>query len=130
MVIGVSGLSDVEVYADLRELQHSLSPNETDSDSSVDSDDVLSSVYPVKPRKAIRLSRVEVPSSEKYSETMSAEVEEALEYVKKLSMTHKELLETDSQREEMEITVEVSVIESEFSDRLYIDSDDVCTYGE
>ena len=51
---GISTLSTSEVKNDLRDLQRSsvvVNPEESDDDCSVKSGDIISSTYPVQPRK-------------------------------------------------------------------------------
>ncbi|KAJ1409517.1 hypothetical protein B484DRAFT_436013, partial [Ochromonadaceae sp. CCMP2298] len=58
---GVSGLSVMEIKDDLREMQQ---PHEddTDSDSSIKSEDILDSIYPVQPRKTPKASGADLGS--------------------------------------------------------------------
>lgn len=54
--LGIFCLSRQEVKKDLREIERNLQDDdETDSDSSVKSEDILASSYPVKPRKTAKL---------------------------------------------------------------------------
>lgn len=101
--IGVESLSFHEIHSDLCELQRLLSP-ETDGDSSVDSEDVVESHYPVKPRRSIRvIEREEVVDFEKTDVTIT-QIEHALFTIKRLMSTHKDICAAEEEREELEAT--------------------------
>lgn len=119
--IGVESLSFHEIHSDLCELQRLLSP-ETDGDSSVDSEDVVESHYPVKPRRSIRvIEREEVVDFEKTDVTIT-QIEHALFTIKRLMSTHKEICAAEEEREELEATAHgytsrLTHVKSEFSEQ-------------
>jgi hypothetical protein len=99
--LGVETLSYHEIHSDLCELQRLLSP-ETDGDSSVDSEDVVESQYPVKPRKSIRvIEREEVLDFDK-TEVTVAEIEHALFTIKRIMTSSKDLANSEYERDELE----------------------------
>jgi hypothetical protein len=102
---GVSGLSLSEIKDDLRELHPPSDENDTDSDSSILSDDILDSVYPVQPRSAPR-SALQFP--DQFSSGNNVSVDEAMYLIRDISKSHKDLFEKEKLREEWEIRCEVS----------------------
>lgn len=107
-------LTESEVFSDLRELHRNASPSDTDGDSSVDSDEVMSSHYPVKPRKTFRLAdREDLQASyDRFSDVNSPEIDEALMFIKKITASHRDLYDAECQREDIESTLEVSAFAS------------------
>lgn len=85
-----------------------MSPTNTDSDSSsVESDEVLESHYPVKPRRTIRMfEREEIMSEIERPET-SPEVEEALKMLQLMNHANKDIFDLEAGREDLEGTSEV-----------------------
>lgn len=114
MNTGVSKLSESEILYDLKELSKNEESNDTDSDSSVRTEDVLPSQYPVKPRKG--LLQIGSKDHDFYNEDShvgkdinNAEVDEALYFVKKVSLSNKELQDAEQLREELENMYRVSL---------------------
>jgi hypothetical protein len=105
-ISGVSGLSLTEIKDDLRELHPPSDDNDTDSDSSILSDDILDSVYPVQPRSAPRSA---LQLQDQFSSGNNVSVDEAMYLIRDISKSHKELFEKEKLREEWEIRCEVSV---------------------
>jgi hypothetical protein len=104
---GVEPLSVHEIHSDLCELQRIMSPTNTDSDSSsVESDEVIDSHYPVKPRRTIRTyEREEIVPELERPET-SPEVEEALKMLHLMSHANRDVFDLEAGREALEGTFE------------------------
>lgn len=97
-----------EIHSDLCELQRIMSPNNTDTDSSsVESDQVLESHYPVKPRRTIRLFEREEFVPELGQPETSPEVEEALKMLQLMNHSNRDIFDLEAEREELEGTCEV-----------------------
>lgn len=105
---GVNTLNSNEIHSDLRELQKLSYNSDTDSESSIKSDNILISNYPVKPRKGLQLPSNGDSDDYFSNKENSAEVNEALAFIKRLSITHKDLYDAELQREELEMMYEVS----------------------
>ena len=108
---GVFALSKAEVKKDLREMEREMASPEEDTDSSIKSDDVLSSTYPVRPRKTPRRDRTLLAQSLSSSDTSydfanvgsGTDIDEMLKYIQMIESTKPELLEIDKLREEKEV---------------------------
>jgi hypothetical protein len=102
----------MEIDGDLNELkvQNEENDNDTDSDCSTKSEDILDSVYPVQPRKTPKssadLNFLNYQDSTGGSNTDNPE--NSLFLLKDISKSHKNLLETESQREELELYCQVT----------------------
>lgn len=84
-----------------------MSPDDTDGDSSVESDDVVDSHYPVKPRRSIRIvDRDDIGEFDKL-DNVSFEIEEALKLIKQLFISNSLLFEAENRREDLEIMSQV-----------------------
>jgi hypothetical protein len=99
-------LSEQEIQADLNELLDFLD----DSDSSVVSAEILSSYYPVKPRKSQKRESIlnveeELPN---FREIDSDLVDDALAFIKSLQSTRKDLFDAECNREELELLLQVN----------------------
>ncbi len=113
---GVSKLSETEIQYDLIELMQSEESNDTDSDSTIRSDDIVPSQYPVKPRKTLMHSsgtdpELSIDDAFGVKEFDNTEIDEALHYVKKVTLAIKELHDAEQQREELESMCRVSLIQ-------------------
>lgn len=97
------GLSTQEIKDDLRELHPPSDANDTDSDCSVLSDDILDSVYPVQPRTAPKTA---LQQHDYLTSTQNLTTEDAMFVIKDIAKTHSELMEKERQREEWEIQSE------------------------
>lgn len=96
-----------EIHSDLCELQRSLSPDDTDGDSSVESDDVVDSHYPVKPRRSIRIvDREDITEFDKL-DNVSFEIEESMKIIKQLFVSNSALFEAENRREDLETMAQV-----------------------
>ena len=104
LFLGVAGLSTTEIKSDLKELLPPSEDNDTDSDSSLMSDDILDSVYPVQPRSAPRsASDAHGFRYQDYSTSgNNVSVDEALFLIKDISKSHNELYAKEKEREEFE----------------------------
>ena len=89
------------------ELLNNEESNNTDSDSSIQSQEILLSQYPVKPRKDLlpldgrdhEFSSDDFYGSGEYD---FAEVDDSVYYVKQVSLSNKELKDAEQEREELE----------------------------
>jgi hypothetical protein len=106
---GVFGLSNVEIKKDLREMMRDLAVDE-DTDGSVKSDDILTSSYPVRPRKTPRRDRGSLANS--YSTIESADynsmatqvdLDEKLKYIASVEQEKNEIVHIDQVREERDV---------------------------
>lgn len=108
-------LSKSEIKKDIKEIERSFLPEDTDSDSSVNSDDILPSTYPVKPRRTPR-----VTARNNYKEQQLIDVsrdrttltaaDEALTYIRAIKASKKELHQAELERERYETTYLVNLI--------------------
>ena len=81
--------------------------DDTDSDGSVLSEDVLTSIYPVKPRKVPKASTVPRPSAMSAGDTEDVEydsklVEQTLTFLDAVKRNKKDLYHAESERERFE----------------------------
>ncbi len=96
-----------EIQSDLNELQRLLSP-ETDVDSSsVDSEDVIDSQYPVKPRRSIKIVEREETLDFDKSDVTITEIEHALFTIKRILASQKDVAKDEDDRDEIEATTNV-----------------------
>lgn len=109
LFIGVSGLSSSEIKDDLKELHPQSDDNDTDSDSSQMSEDILDSVYPVQPRSAPRTAAdyLNMKYQDFSSSGNNASVDEALYLISDITKEHKELADKEKLREELELRCQV-----------------------
>lgn len=103
-------LSEQDISVDLHELRGFLD----DSDSSVSSSEVLTSHYPVKPRKGLAARRDTDLRTDEFNlaptngrELPSDKVDEALAFLKTMASKRKDLMEAEANREELESLLEV-----------------------
>ena len=115
-VVGVFGLSKTEVKKDVREMERSM-PDDTDSDSSVRSEDVLPSSYPVKPRKTPKLLARDKSPSRNYHHDEAGEheydyrtVEETLCFIDAIKKSKKDLFNAECERERLESLQNVRIV--------------------
>lgn len=105
---GVFGLSKNEIKKDMREMMRDVIYDD-DTDSSVKSDDILTSTYPVKPRKTPRRDRSlgsSMCASDAYEPngpTTQVDVDEALRYIQSTEQKRPDLVAIDALREEREV---------------------------
>ncbi len=120
---GVGHLSSAEVSRDLEDLialrEAVNDGDETDSDGSVASVDILRSAYPVRPRvhpKIIRrgdstsfANRIsQLTSRGDRDQVTGVEVEESLAFLKKMGKLHPALIELETIREKLENSCQAS----------------------
>lgn len=105
LYLGVESLTLHEIHTDLVELQRLLSPGESDSDGSVDSENIVESFYPVKPRKGIRIIDREEWMDVEKSEQVGVEVEEALRRLDSLMEKQPELVESEIRFEDLHTNI-------------------------
>ena len=105
----MSGLSTAEIKNDLKALRSEDIENDTDSDSnSIKSDDILDSVYPVQPRRTPKAaSDLHTFHYQDNSGGSSSNVEDALFFIRNISKSHKELFDSEKQREDLELYCQV-----------------------
>jgi hypothetical protein len=104
VILGVFGLSTLEIKEDLHELHPPSDANDTDSDCSVISDDILDSVYPVQPRSAPRAA---MQLQDYLNSSQNVTSEEAMFVIKDIAKAHQELMEKEKLREDWEMRTEV-----------------------
>lgn len=117
---GVRPLSRSEIKKDLREME-TFDQSDTEG-SSVTSDEVVASFYPVKPRKVLKISSTAVPSKamEVSVESDKAAVngdddagfddmtmEETLDFLTCVETNRKDIYEAEKTRENLEIKYQV-----------------------
>ena len=103
---GIFPLSKTEIKKDVREMERSMH-DDTDSDGSVMSDDVLPSTYPVKPRKTAKIPLVQRPSAMSSADAEAAEydskmVEQTLTFLDSVKRNKKDLYHVECERERLE----------------------------
>jgi len=99
-------LSKTEIKKDVREMERSMH-DDTDSDGSVMSDDVLPSTYPVKPRKTAKIPIMQRPSAMSSADAEAAEydskmVEQTLTFLDSVKRNKKDLYHVECERERLE----------------------------
>lgn len=101
-------LSSTDIKKDIREIER-CSHSESDSDSSVLSEDVLPSTYPVKPRKNPKWIQPRVTGAQDDDEIIfdKKTAEEALAFLKVVKSSKRDLYERERERELLEIQNEV-----------------------
>jgi hypothetical protein len=108
-------LSPSEIRNDLKEMMAKVDGSaDTDSDGSVASDTIVLSHYPVKPRKTLRPVSKDMLLN-RDDDAPNRSVDDGLNFVKQLSHSHKQLLESEMQREEWEISTKVGISPFMFS---------------
>ena len=105
-------MSSSEIKNDLKELLPPSEDNDTDSDSSLLSDDILDSVYPVQPRSAPRSASDGLRYQDYSTSGNNVNVDEALFLLKDISKSHKELYNKEITREDFELRCQVSLFYS------------------
>lgn len=102
---GVFALSKTEVKKDVREMERNLN-EDTDSDSSILSEDVLVSSYPVKPRKApkvtVPLKPVITGPTDVEREYDGKTVDQTLSFIDAVRRSKKDLYSAECERERLE----------------------------
>lgn len=108
----MSKLSEREIQYDLEELAKNEDSNYTDSDSSIRSEDIISSQYPVQPRKGLHLDKdgdaLGYFHHHGGKEINNAEINEALQFVKQIALSNREMQDAEQYREELESKFKVS----------------------
>jgi hypothetical protein len=103
---GIFPLSKTEIKTDVREMERSMH-DDTDSDGSVLSEDVLMSIYPVKPRKVPKVNAIPRPSAMSAGEGEDGEydsklVEQSLTFLDAVKRNRKDLYNAECERERFE----------------------------
>ena len=97
-------MTKTEIKKDVREMERSI--DDTDSDGSVMSEDVLPSMYPVKPRrtpKVMNMPRPAVAAADgEMGEYDSKTVEQALTFLDSVKRNKKDLYNGECERERHE----------------------------
>lgn len=106
--LGIFALSKAEIKKDVREMERSMH-SDTDSDSSVLSEDVLPSTYPVKPRKTPKGTVTQKPPAGAVAEIDPLEreydskmIEQTLVFLDSLKRNKKDLYNAEVERERLE----------------------------
>lgn len=111
LIAGVKALSRNEIKKDLTEIEY-CDKSDSESVSSADSGDVISSSYPVKPRKHARIQRDSRPSRPSKDTESSQSKEDAREYnavefLRVVESARPEIFEAEREREDLEIRFQV-----------------------
>lgn len=108
-VLGVRPLSRNEIKKDLCEIE-CFDKSDSESVVSVQSDDVLPSSYPVKPRRHLRVQRERSSQRAKDPKEQDAEqtsVEDAIEFLRIVESARPEIFDAEREREDLEIRYQV-----------------------
>lgn len=107
VAIGVRALSRHEVKKDLYEIEY-FDKSDSDSSSSVLSEDIIASSYPVKPRRHPK-ARVELKPSGVVKDIESDQInmEETIEFLRLVETVKPEIYEAEKEREILEIRYQV-----------------------
>lgn len=105
LFLGVFALSKTEVKKDVREMERNVN-EDTDSDSSILSEDVLVSSYPVKPRKApkvmIPVKPISAGPTDIEREYDGKTVDQTLSFIDAVRRNKKDLHNAECERERLE----------------------------
>jgi hypothetical protein len=105
LFLGVFALSKTEVKKDVREMERNVN-EDTDSDSSILSEDVLVSSYPVKPRKApkvmIPVKQISTGPTDIEREYDGKTVDQTLSFIDAVRRNKKDLHNAECERERLE----------------------------
>ena len=103
---GVTVLSKSEIKKDIKEIERCLN-SDSDSDSTIKSEDILPSTYPVKPRRTPKpsLKSLKHPSQMDENEQDNSEVgnDEAFEFLKAVEASRPDIFDAEKEREKLEI---------------------------
>jgi hypothetical protein len=104
----VRALSRNEIKKDLYEIEYYDNKSDSESVCSAASDDVLTSSYPVKPRRHPRVQRDRTVRPPKdTTDQDSNSVESAIEFLRVVETARPEIFEAEKKREDLEIRYEV-----------------------
>lgn len=116
--VGVFPLSKTEIKKDVREMERNVN-EDTDSDSSIMSEDVLVSSYPVKPRKApkviIPVKPVNTGPTDIEREYDGKTVDQTLAFLDAVRRNKKDLHSAECERERLEDQNLVSKVQTQKS---------------
>lgn len=112
--LGLHELTKNEVRKDFREIERTM-VNDSDSEASFRSDEVLPSAYPVRPRrnpKAVKPPNRDPLKSEavRERENQILAAEYAQNYVRAFRFSKKELFEAEEKREQLEVLNQVGTL--------------------
>lgn len=116
ILAGVFPLSSAEAKKDFRDIRRFIS-DDTDSDSSVKSDDVLPSTYPVKPRKSPRWAPIRSEATDdKEIEFDEKFVEESFDFFAAVQISKEfcYLIDGDRDYQQLESQHQVGDLSSQF----------------
>lgn len=103
-----------DIRKDLREIERTLLWDDTDSDSSIKSEDILQSSYPVKPRRTHRAPASRTDTREKQISDLDkdsavlAAADDALNFLRAIKLSKVELHHAEVEREKLETALMVS----------------------
>ena len=108
--IGISSLTKAEIKRDIRDIERLLN-EDSDSDSSIKSGDILSSNYPVKPRKTLKVpirmdSSLGDDGADDSGEDNTGEdlsTEDIIEFMKTIETCRRGVFEAEREKERLEI---------------------------
>jgi hypothetical protein len=110
---GVRPLSRNEIKKDLYEIEY-FDKSDSESVVSVQSDDVLPSSYPVKPRRHLRVqreNRAHRGGGAKDQDIDQTNVEDTIEFLRIVEAARPEIFDAEKEREDLEIRYQVAFIQ-------------------
>ena len=105
-------LTKNEVKRDIRDIER-LMDDETDSDGSVKSSDIMSSNYPVKPRKTLKTPlrsdklNEDQGSNDEPADIEDLSAEDVIDFMKIVESARRGVFEAERERERLEIKYQV-----------------------
>eukprot|EP01041_Mallomonas_annulata_P009070 gene9070-18792_t len=103
---GVEALSKQESKKDLKEIERNLQ-EDSDSEESIKSDDILPSTYPVKPRRTPKLANKPIKISSHIEDDnedgRDIGLDECLEFLKAVETNRHDIFEAEKEREKLEV---------------------------
>lgn len=106
-------LTKPEIRKDIRDIERSLIQEDTDSESSVRSEDILPSSYPVKPRKMVRHSQRSDSNRAHAGGDKTANlnmIEECLDFLRAIRVSKKTVHDAEVEREKLEAQIAVCLL--------------------
>ena len=110
----MSELSKNDIRKDFREIERTM-PDDSDSDCSFKSDEILACTYPQKPRKTTKPAKAIFRDPSKSESVREREsqillADHALNFVRAIRFSKKDFYEADVKRESLEIINDVCLI--------------------
>ena len=105
---GIKPLCKAEIKRDFRDMEANLLASESDSESSVLSEECLPSVYPVKPRSIPKWNAQHTAVSRDVSRDFDdANIQDTYDFFKIVEGVRSEIFEAEREREALELTYQV-----------------------